>query len=80
MDLEGKWSSAIFTELMDTAGGSSWERWKRERAAAGLPIIDVPKPKEVAPKTPKWVPKEKVAEEPELKLDPTKTGAAAVLP
>ena len=66
---------------MDIAGGSSWERWKRERAAAGLPIIDIPKPKNVAPKAPKWVSKQKDAsQEEELHLDPSKHGAAAVLP
>ena len=70
----------VFQELMDIAGGSPWERWKRERTAAGLPIVDVPKPKFVAPKAPTWVPKGKAAEEPELQLDPAKTGAAAVLP
>ncbi|KAI9510689.1 hypothetical protein F5148DRAFT_1281640 [Russula earlei] len=38
-DLHNKWSSAIFQELMDTAGGNSWTRWKSERAAAGLPVV-----------------------------------------
>ena len=71
---------------MDAAGGPSWEKWKRERAAAGLPILDVPKPKNVAPKAPSWVRKTDAAEgdKPgaplELHFDSAKTGAAAVLP
>jgi small subunit ribosomal protein S25 len=36
------WSSKIFEELMDTAGGDSWTRWKSERVEAGLPIVDEP--------------------------------------
>jgi len=39
-NLSNKWSSTIFQELMDTAGGNSWTRWKTERAEAGLPIVD----------------------------------------
>jgi len=38
----------IFQELMDTAGGNSWTRWKAERAEAGLPVVDVP-PQSPAP-------------------------------
>jgi small subunit ribosomal protein S25 len=41
-NLSNKWSSTIFQELMDTAGGNSWTRWKTERAEAGLPIVDGP--------------------------------------
>ncbi|KAH9964641.1 hypothetical protein BC827DRAFT_1265890 [Russula dissimulans] len=40
--LHNKWSSTIFQELMDTAGGNSWTRWKAERSEAGLPVVDVP--------------------------------------
>ncbi|TFY77152.1 hypothetical protein EWM64_g6859 [Hericium alpestre] len=40
IDLANKWSANIFQELMDTAGGSSWTRWKNERQAAGLPILE----------------------------------------
>ena len=84
IDLEGKWSSTIFQELMDAGGGSSWEKWKRERATAGLPVVDVPSAKAVAPKAPTWTPKQKSkkeqAPEEELILDPSKTGAAAILP
>ena len=83
MALEGKWSSTIFQELMDLAGGSPWERWKRERAAAGLPIVEVPIPKKTAPKAPSRESRKQGKEElvqPELHLDPAKTGAAAVLP
>jgi small subunit ribosomal protein S25 len=37
--MDRKLSTSIFQELMDTAGGSSWERWKAGRIFAGLPII-----------------------------------------
>ena len=68
---------------MDTAGGENWMEWKLERAAAGLPVVDVPQPKNVPPKAPlrtktQW--KKDVQEDTVLQLDPTKTGAAAVLP
>lgn len=57
---------------MDLGGGTSWARWKEERTAAGLPIVDVPVPKVQSPSLTRapspFVP------------DPTKTGAAAVLP
>jgi small subunit ribosomal protein S25 len=42
IDIHNKWSSTIFQELMDTAGGNSWTRWKTERAEAGLPVVDGP--------------------------------------
>ncbi|KAJ3551163.1 hypothetical protein NM688_g4874 [Phlebia brevispora] len=82
LDLEGKWSSAILEELMDIGGGSAWARWKRERLAAGLPVVEVPQAKKVEPKAAKWSGEQKKGKnaEPELVLDPTKTGAAAVLP
>ncbi|KAH9982046.1 hypothetical protein BGW80DRAFT_1261210 [Lactifluus volemus] len=41
-NLHNMWSSKIFQELMDTAGGDSWTRWKSERVEAGLPIVDEP--------------------------------------
>jgi len=28
IDLDGKWSTNIFEDLMDLAGGSAWEKWK----------------------------------------------------
>lgn len=40
LDMDRKWSTSIFRELMDTAGGTSWERWKTDRIAAGLPILE----------------------------------------
>ncbi|KAI0063064.1 hypothetical protein BV25DRAFT_1802657 [Artomyces pyxidatus] len=65
MSLHDKWSTNIFTELMETAGGPSWARWKAERKAAGLPLVDgSPAPTVFHPAAP----------------DTTKTGAAAVLP
>jgi len=39
LDLQGKWSTTIVKELMDVAGGSSWQRWKDEVAASGLPLV-----------------------------------------
>jgi len=51
-NLHNKWSSAIFQELMDTAGGNSWTRWKTERAEAGLPVVDGP-PENYVPPTPR---------------------------
>ncbi|EED77782.1 predicted protein, partial [Postia placenta Mad-698-R] len=39
LNMDQKWSSAIFQELMDLGGGSPWLRWKKERAAAGLPVV-----------------------------------------
>ena len=60
-----KWSTAIFEELMDNAGGDRWQRHKEERLAAGeAPVIPVWKTKEFTPSAPA----------------PGKTGAAAVLP
>ncbi len=41
-NISNKLSSRIFEELMDTAGGNSWTRWKTERAEAGLPMVDGP--------------------------------------
>lgn len=51
-NLHNKWSSTIFQELMDTAGGSSWTRWKTERAEAGLPVVDGP-PENYVPPAPR---------------------------
>lgn len=82
-DLAGKWSSSIFAELMDTVGGENWEQWKLQRTAEGLPIVDVPIPKKVEAKQPARKKSRSQKEEPpevELHLDPTKTGAAAILP
>lgn len=46
--MSAKWSSTILGELLDTAGGGAWQRWKAERAAQGLPPLDdfgrIPKP------------------------------------
>ncbi|KAI0757545.1 hypothetical protein C8Q80DRAFT_1216138 [Daedaleopsis nitida] len=44
LDIEGKWSSAIFHELMDISAGSWWQRWKNEQVAAGLPSTPPPPP------------------------------------
>ena len=45
LDVDGKWSSTIFTELMELGGGPRWEEWKKQRTEAGLPLVDIPKPK-----------------------------------
>lgn len=68
-DLEDKWSSNIFKELMEAAGGASWTRWKAEREASGLPIVD--EPSKSRPSSPS---------SPFPFLNSAKTGAAAVLP
>ncbi|THH30401.1 hypothetical protein EUX98_g3800 [Antrodiella citrinella] len=85
LDLDKKWSSTIFEELMDLAGGHPWERWKRERIAAGLPFVDRPEPKSKSTPTPrKSRSKKSKADAPldisQLFLNPNKKGAAAVLP
>lgn len=72
--MDKKWSSNIFQELMDMAGGSPWQRWKKQRIAAGLPIID-------PPPTPNSKPA-KAASIEDILFNPNraKTGAAAILP
>lgn len=90
IDLSQKWSSTIFTEIMDLAGGPSWTKWKRERKELGLPPVDVPlaKPKVQAQAEPSKREKKKGEAEPAPEaLDyhalfdtKGKTGAAAVLP
>ncbi|KZT68837.1 hypothetical protein DAEQUDRAFT_691975 [Daedalea quercina L-15889] len=74
VNMDKKWSSAIFQELMDIAGGAPWQRWKKQRTAAGLPIVDAPKPK--APKPAQSSSIEDIFFNPNR----SKTGAAAVLP
>ena len=74
--MDKKWSSAIFQELMDMAGGSPWQRWKKQRTAAGLPIIDPPTPKAPQPKPAKSASIEDILFNPNR----AKTGAAAILP
>ncbi|OBZ79426.1 hypothetical protein A0H81_00220, partial [Grifola frondosa] len=74
LSMEQKWSSTIFTELMDMTAGTWWAQWKKERIEAGLPIVEEPKPEQ-----------KKVPHLPSgtaFLLDPSrpKTGAAAVLP
>ncbi|KAH9064948.1 hypothetical protein EDB87DRAFT_1596599 [Lactarius vividus] len=52
VDIHNKWSSRIFEEIMDLAGGNSWTRWKTERIEKGLPIVDGP-PQNYVPPTPR---------------------------
>lgn len=40
IDMSSKWSSTILAELLDTAGSGAWQRWKAERTAQGLPILE----------------------------------------
>jgi small subunit ribosomal protein S25 len=49
LDLQAKWSTTIVKELMETAGGESWARWKAEANASGSPLV----PGEELQKTPK---------------------------
>lgn len=63
--MDGKWSTTIFADLMDAAGTPAWDKWKADRKAAKLPIVDSP-PKSRNPSPPLQTTK--------------KTGAAAVLP
>ncbi|KAI0641088.1 hypothetical protein C8Q79DRAFT_1003830 [Trametes meyenii] len=42
LDIDGKWSSTIFHDLMDLSAGSWWQKWKKERAAAGEPVTPLP--------------------------------------
>jgi hypothetical protein len=39
-DISSKWSDTILADILDRAGGNSWERWKADRAAKGLPVLD----------------------------------------
>ncbi|EPQ61398.1 hypothetical protein GLOTRDRAFT_29854 [Gloeophyllum trabeum ATCC 11539] len=88
LNLAGKWSTSIFEELMNTAGGESWEEWKKERQAKGLPIIEGLE----AAKFQEKMREQRLSEQPTRprkakseEVDPlanlqTKTGAAAILP
>ncbi|TBU46296.1 hypothetical protein BD309DRAFT_954380 [Dichomitus squalens] len=44
LNMDGKWSSAIYHELMDLTAGSWWQRWKNEQAAAGISTTPYPPP------------------------------------
>jgi hypothetical protein len=39
LSLAHKWSSTIVRELMDLAGGSSWERWKAHAHETGVSVV-----------------------------------------
>jgi small subunit ribosomal protein S25 len=55
--VDGKWSSAIFQEVMELGGGPLWDKWKESRTAAGLPLVEAPAPKpKPAPKAPHYRP------------------------
>lgn len=65
-------------------GGSSWEKWKKQRSAAGLPVVDVPEARGAPPVTPRKQSRSRVKPDPtEVEaalINPEKTGAARVLP
>ena len=44
LDMEGKWSSVIYQELLDLAAGPWWARWKAEQAENGTPVTPHPPP------------------------------------
>jgi small subunit ribosomal protein S25 len=70
IDMDQKWSSTIYEELMELGGGPAWTRWKDERKAEGLPAVEIPVPV-AKPRTQQSLP---------FQINPLKTGAAAVLP
>ncbi|EMD41506.1 hypothetical protein CERSUDRAFT_101942, partial [Gelatoporia subvermispora B] len=77
VDMDKKWSTSIFQELLEVAGGTPWQRWKRERKASGLPLLDEPQPRPREEKDKKKAPREVTLGE---LFDTSKKGAAAVLP
>ena len=44
LDIEGKWSTAIFNELMDLTAGPWWQKWKNEQGAATSAKVPIPAP------------------------------------
>ena len=63
--MDDKWSSTIFTDLMDAAGTPAWDKWKADRKTAKLPVFNGPPELRKPPSSPPIT---------------KKTGAAAVLP
>ncbi|CDO71733.1 hypothetical protein BN946_scf184920.g17 [Trametes cinnabarina] len=45
LDIDGKWSTAIFYELMELSAGSWWQKYKKERATVGQPTTPPPPPR-----------------------------------
>jgi len=88
INLDGKWSTSIFEELMSIAGGEHWQEWKKERLAQGLPAIEGLENAKFQEKLaeqrlsgqPSPVRRGKTAEADPLANLRTKTGAAAILP
>jgi small subunit ribosomal protein S25 len=58
--MHGKWSTTIVEELMEVAGGNSWQLWKAEATASGHPIVpsedfeDKKKAKNKTQRSPAW--------------------------
>ncbi|KAH9939034.1 uncharacterized protein BXZ73DRAFT_44142 [Epithele typhae] len=44
VNMEGKWSNTIFSELMDVAAGPWWQQWKAENPNAPPTPMSVPRP------------------------------------
>ncbi|TFK47918.1 hypothetical protein OE88DRAFT_1685060 [Heliocybe sulcata] len=88
ISMGGKWSTSIFEELMNAAGGEPWQQWKKERLAQGLPVVEGLE----GAKYQERLAEQRLLEQPAPsrrsnadEADPfanlrTKTGAAAVLP
>jgi len=41
INLDGKWSTNIFEDLMDLAGGPTWENWKATHPSERRPVVPV---------------------------------------
>ncbi|KAI0683331.1 hypothetical protein BC835DRAFT_1296313 [Cytidiella melzeri] len=70
IDMDQKWSSSIYEELMEIGGGPAWQQWKEERKAEGLPAVEIPVPA-ARPQASSSMP---------FQINPLKTGAAVMLP
>ncbi|KDQ55009.1 hypothetical protein JAAARDRAFT_181844 [Jaapia argillacea MUCL 33604] len=89
IDMGKKWSTSIFEELMNVAGGNAWERWKAEREAQGLPVIEgAHRARSMESRLREQATEQAIAQEAALRIaleeeaaaSRPKTGAAAVLP
>ena len=75
LDVDGKWSHTIFQEIMDLGGGLRWEKWKAQRTAEGLPIVEAPVPKpKPPPKEPRWRPGQSTTPKPKASTSASTSG------
>ncbi|PIL30775.1 hypothetical protein GSI_06943 [Ganoderma sinense ZZ0214-1] len=44
VNMEGKWSTAIYNELMELTAGSWWQKWKQQESSAGHLATRIPPP------------------------------------